>query len=129
MSKEKLKDSRDKHKLLMMIAAFAAVYVIWGSTYSPQYAIANESRHSMASEITIAGANRYGIARLSRVTKSRSWLGEQPDRWNSLLAIETVRGAGRALYFIKPRGSARRHATLSDRDAGMDIHGHRASEH
>jgi drug/metabolite transporter (DMT)-like permease len=67
VNKEQLKDSREKRNLLMMIAAFAAVYVIWGSTYlAIKYAIETIPTFLMAGvRFTIAGVILYGIARLS----------------------------------------------------------------
>jgi len=67
VSNDTLKNSQGKRNLLMMIAAFAAVYVIWGSTYlAIKYAIETIPTFLMAGvRFTIAGAILYGIARLS----------------------------------------------------------------
>lgn len=61
------KTSREKGNLIWLIAAFAAVYIIWGSTYlAIKYAIETIPSFLMASvRFLTAGAILYGIARVS----------------------------------------------------------------
>ena len=56
-----------KRDLVLLIAAFAAVYVIWGSTYlAIKYAIETMPTFLMAgTRFVVAGAILYGIARLT----------------------------------------------------------------
>jgi drug/metabolite transporter (DMT)-like permease len=60
--------NRKKSDLILLIGAFAAVYLIWGSTYlAIKYAIETIPSFLMAgTRFTIAGAVLYLIARLSR---------------------------------------------------------------
>ena len=60
--------STQKRNLALLIAAFAAVYVIWGSTYlAIKYAIETLPSFLMAGvRFTIAGAILYGIAKLTK---------------------------------------------------------------
>ena len=57
----------EKQKLIYLILAFAAVYVIWGSTYlAIKYAIETMPTFLMAGlRFLIAGGILYGAARLS----------------------------------------------------------------
>jgi drug/metabolite transporter (DMT)-like permease len=67
MSNKVIDNSRDKASLVMLVAAFAAVYVIWGSTYlAIKYAIETIPTFLMAGfRFVTAGAILYGIARVS----------------------------------------------------------------
>ena len=67
MSNEVVKISQEKSNLILLIAAFAAVYVIWGSTYlAIKYAIETIPTFLMAAmRFLVAGAILYGIGRLS----------------------------------------------------------------
>ncbi len=60
-------DPNNKRNLILLIAAFAAVYIIWGSTYlAIKYAIETMPTFLMAGfRFTIAGGVLYLIARLS----------------------------------------------------------------
>jgi drug/metabolite transporter (DMT)-like permease len=62
------KISNDKRNLILLIAAFAAVYIIWGSTYlAIKYAIETIPTFLMAGfRFTIAGGLLYLWARFSR---------------------------------------------------------------
>jgi drug/metabolite transporter (DMT)-like permease len=62
-----VKTSQEKKNLIIMIAAFAAVYLIWGSTYlAIKYAIQTMPTFLMAgTRFTIAGIVLYLIARFS----------------------------------------------------------------
>lgn len=62
-----LRTSDEKRKLIFMIAAFAAVYLIWGSTYlAIKYAIETMPTFLMAGvRFLVAGGILYTIARLS----------------------------------------------------------------
>jgi drug/metabolite transporter (DMT)-like permease len=66
MQANETKNSIDKRNLILMIAAFAAVYVIWGSTYlAIKYAIETLPSFLMAGiRFTVAGSILYGVARL-----------------------------------------------------------------
>src|SRR6187551_2367093 len=59
--------SPEKRNLLLLIAAFAAVYLIWGSTYlAIKYAIETLPTFLMAGvRFTVAGAILYAWARAS----------------------------------------------------------------
>src|SRR5512141_223888 len=61
-----VKGSAEKRKLVIMIAAFAAVYIFWGSTYLViRYAIETIPPFIMAAtRFLIAGSILYFIARL-----------------------------------------------------------------
>ena len=58
-----------------MIAAFAAVYVIWGSTYlAIKYAIETIPTFLMAGvRFTLAGAILFAIARVSKGYEGLNW--------------------------------------------------------
>lgn len=62
-----LRTSDEKRKLIFLIAAFAAVYLIWGSTYlAIKYAIETMPTFLMAGvRFLVAGGILYTIARLS----------------------------------------------------------------
>lgn len=62
-----IKTSDEKRKLIFMIAAFAAVYLIWGSTYlAIKYAIETMPTFLMAGvRFLVAGAILYTAARVS----------------------------------------------------------------
>jgi len=68
MSTDKAIINNDKRNIILMIAAFAAVYVIWGSTYlAIKYAIETIPTFLMAGvRFTIAGAILFAIARVSK---------------------------------------------------------------
>ena len=63
-----LRTSDEKRKLIFLIAAFAAVYLIWGSTYlAIKYAIETMPTFLMAGvRFLVAGGILYTIARFSR---------------------------------------------------------------
>jgi drug/metabolite transporter (DMT)-like permease len=67
MSSTATRTSPEKASLILLIAAFAAVYVIWGSTYlAIKYAIETIPSFLMAAaRFLMAGAILYGIGRLS----------------------------------------------------------------
>lgn len=67
MSSKAINSSQNKASLIMLVAAFAAVYIIWGSTYlAIKYAIETIPTFLMAGfRFVTAGAILYGIARLS----------------------------------------------------------------
>lgn len=67
MSSTATKTSQEKGSLILLIVAFAAVYVIWGSTYlAIKYAIETIPSFLMAAaRFIMAGAVLYGIGRLS----------------------------------------------------------------
>ena len=60
--------NNDKRNTILLIAAFAAVYVIWGSTYlAIKYAIETIPTFLMAGvRFTIAGAILFAVARFSK---------------------------------------------------------------
>lgn len=67
MSNKAIDNSQNKVSVIRLVAAFAAVYVIWGSTYlAIKYAIETIPTFLMAGfRFVTAGAILYGIARLS----------------------------------------------------------------
>ena len=67
MQKEETKNSKDRRNLIIMIAAFAAVYVIWGSTYlAIKYAIETMPSFLMAgTRFLVAGGILFAWARFS----------------------------------------------------------------
>jgi drug/metabolite transporter (DMT)-like permease len=67
MSTTATRTSQEKSKLILLIAAFTAVYLIWGSTYlAIKYAIETIPSFLMAGmRFLTAGAVLYGIGRLS----------------------------------------------------------------
>lgn len=71
----------------MLIAAFAAVYLIWGSTYlAIKYAIETIPSFLMAGfRFVIAGAVLYGIARLSP-----GYERPKPIHWRTALIVGTL---------------------------------------
>ena len=71
----------------MMIAAFAAVYLIWGSTYlAIKYAIETIPTFLMAAiRFLTAGAVLYGIARLSP-----GYEKPKPVHWRTALIVGTL---------------------------------------
>ncbi|MFT3743296.1 MAG: EamA family transporter [Pyrinomonadaceae bacterium] len=62
-----IRTADEKRKLVFLIAAFAAVYLIWGSTYlAIKYAIETMPTFLMAGvRFLVAGGILYGVARLS----------------------------------------------------------------
>jgi drug/metabolite transporter (DMT)-like permease len=71
---------------MTMIAAFAAVYVIWGSTYlAIKYAIETMPTFLMAGvRFVVAGGILYGVARLSR-----GYEKPKPVHWRTSLIVGT----------------------------------------
>jgi drug/metabolite transporter (DMT)-like permease len=68
MSSNVIKNSADKRNLILLIAAFAAVYIIWGSTYlGIKYAIETIPSFLMGGfRFTTAGIFLYLLARFSK---------------------------------------------------------------
>src|SRR5215203_2880460 len=68
MSENFAAEADRKRHLLTLILAFAAVYIIWGSTYlAIKYAIETMPTFLMAGvRFTVAGAILYGVARLTQ---------------------------------------------------------------
>jgi drug/metabolite transporter (DMT)-like permease len=73
-----------ERNVLLLVAAFAAVYLIWGSTYiAIKYAIQTLPPFLMAgTRFLIAGATLYAIARLSADYEKPSW-----RQWRTSLIV------------------------------------------
>src|SRR6187399_1319470 len=77
----------EKRNLLLLIAAFAAVYLIWGSTYlAIKYAIETLPTFLMAGiRFTVAGTILFVIARLTR-----SYETPKPVHWRTALIVGSL---------------------------------------
>ena len=77
----------EKQKLVFMIAAFAAVYVIWGSTYlAIKYAIETMPTFMMAGvRFLVAGAILYAAARVSP-----SYEKPRAVHWRTAIIVGTL---------------------------------------
>ena len=77
---------------LLLLAAFGAVYIIWGSTYlGIKYAIETLPPFLMAgSRFLIAGAALYALARLGFGDASKRGERPQPAHWRAAAIIGTL---------------------------------------
>lgn len=87
MTSSTVNSASDKRNLVFMIAAFAAVYLIWGSTYlGIKYAIETIPSFIMAGfRFLIAGAMLYAWGRLSPVYEKPTWV-----HWRTALVVGTL---------------------------------------
>ncbi len=87
MQAEKTIDSSSRRNLIILIAAFAAVYLIWGSTYlAIKYAIETLPTFLMAAfRFLIAGGILFAWARLSRGYEKPKWV-----HWRTSIIVGTL---------------------------------------
>jgi drug/metabolite transporter (DMT)-like permease len=79
--------NNNEQNVLLLIAAFAAVYLIWGSTYiAIKYAIETLPPFLMAgTRFLVAGATLYAIARFSGDYEKPIW-----EHWRTSLIVGTL---------------------------------------